>query len=76
MLLLDEQVILDMFLIHLVLMLNFDLSIKWNKKNCLCFCCRIKNIITRKEPVEAILGLAVDANDPRLGWRLKPTSLP
>jgi hypothetical protein len=66
--LLVGQVILDMFLIHLIFLLNHDLSIK-KRKTMMSFLLLIdmSYIVTLKEPVEATLVLAADANDPRLG---------
>jgi hypothetical protein len=64
MLQLVEIIILEMFLIHLIFLLNFDLSILIKiYKNVL----KINYLITLKEPVDATLALAVDANEPRLG---------
>jgi hypothetical protein len=64
--LLVGQVILDMFLIHLIFLLNHDLSIK-KRKTMMFFLIDMSYIVTLKEPVEATLVLAADANDPRLG---------
>jgi hypothetical protein len=64
--LLVGQVILDMFLIHLIFLLNHDLSIK-KRKTTMFFLIDMSYIVTLKEPVEATLVLAADANDPRLG---------
>ncbi len=64
MLLLVVQVILGMFLIHVIFLVNYDLSRKNQNKH---FYFLLNNIITRNEPVEATLALAIDANDPILG---------
>lgn len=55
-----------MFLIRVIFLLNYDLSNHRQDKERFSLMLK-KEIRTRKEPVEATLALAVDANDPRLG---------
>lgn len=69
-----EQVNLGMFLIHLIFLLNYDLSTSQMNKRSKSISHRIR--FTLNDPVDARLALAVDANEPRLGCRLKLVSLP